>query len=134
MGISFTAVCKCRYRVEVPTTSSRSRHGKDWWWPHACDACGSVVSINLLSDAHGCPNCGSGKVASYEEPRPPAVKLTFWQKLKGYRPPKPENLRDPLYSGYCGVQKKDFVIKRGKHHCPKCGETELQFYFADFSD
>jgi len=70
----------------------------------------------------------------YEEPQPPVVQQSFWDKLRGKEPPVPENLQDPVSSSFCYVLKKTFVLRKGKHHCPNCGDPGLEFFRTGFFD
>jgi hypothetical protein len=71
---------------------------------------------------------------SFEEPQAPEVKQSFWDKLRGKEPPVPENLQDPVSSSFCYVLKKTFVLRKGKHCCPTCGDTGLEFFRTGFFD
>lgn len=63
MGSAYAAACKCEYEApECPISSTRAQHGRQWWYPYACDTCRTVVSIDLLSDNHSCPQCGNEDV------------------------------------------------------------------------
>lgn len=135
MGSAYAAACKCGYKApECPISSTRAQHGRQWWYPHSCDTCRAVVSIDLLSDNHACPHCGNEDVVSFEEPQPPEVKQSFWDRLRGKEPPIPENLQDPVSSSFCYVLKKTFVLRKGKHRCPSCSDTELEFFRTGFFD
>ena len=135
MGSAYAAACKCGYKAsEFPISSTRAQHGRQWWYPHVCDRCRAVFSIDLLSDTHSCPQCGNEDVVSFEEPQPPVVQQSFWDKLRGKEPPVPENLQDPVSSLFCYVLKKTFVLRKGKHRCPSCGDTGLEFFRTGFFD
>jgi len=102
MGSAYAAACKCGYKApECPISSTRAQHGRQWWYPHACDTCRAVVSIDLLSDNRACPHCGNEDVVSFEEPQPPEVKQSFWDRLRGKELSVPENLQDPVSSSFC---------------------------------
>ena len=135
MGSAYATACKCGYKApECPISSTRAQHGRQWWYPHACDTCRAVVSIDLLSDNRACPHCGNEDVVSFEEPQPPEVQQSFWDKLRGKEPLVPENLQDPVSSSFCYVLKKTFVLRRGKHRCPSCGDSGLEFFRTGFFD
>ena len=81
MGIAYAAACKCGYKAsEFAISSTRAQHGRQWWYPHACDSCRVVVSIDLLSDNHSCPQCGNKDVVSFEEPQS-SKYIIFWSKV-----------------------------------------------------
>jgi hypothetical protein len=71
---------------------------------------------------------------SFEEPQPPEVKQSFWDKLRGKKPPVPENLQDPVSSSFCFILNKTFVLRKGKHRCPGGGDTGLEFFRTGFFD
>jgi predicted RNA-binding Zn-ribbon protein involved in translation (DUF1610 family) len=134
MASAYAAACKCGYKAEFPISSTRAQHGRQWWYPHACETCRAVVSIDLLSDNHSCPQCGNKDVVSFEEPQPPEIKPSFWERLRGNEPRVPEDLRNPISSSFCYVLRKTFILRKGNHRCPSCGNTALEFFRTGFFD
>jgi predicted RNA-binding Zn-ribbon protein involved in translation (DUF1610 family) len=88
----------------------------------------------FISRVTACPHCGNEDVVSFEEPQALEVQQSFWDRLRGKEPPVPENLQDPVSSSFCYVLKKTFVLRKGKHRCPSCGDTGLEFFRTGFFD
>jgi len=60
--------------------------------------------------------------------------VSFWDKVWGEEPPVPENLQDPVSTSVYYVLKKTFVLRKGKHRCPSCGYTAMEFFRTGFFD
>jgi hypothetical protein len=71
---------------------------------------------------------------SFEEPQLPAVNQSFWDKFRRKEPPVPENLQNPVSSSSCHVLNKKFVLRKGKHWYPSCGDSTVEFFHSGFFD
>jgi hypothetical protein len=66
LGTELTGKCECGYGSKVYIASGRALHGKVFNYPHYCDACSSLTSVDVLSPSLVCKECGSTEIHSYE--------------------------------------------------------------------
>jgi predicted Zn-ribbon and HTH transcriptional regulator len=128
MGTGLKATCTCGHEAEASIGSSRAGHGKVFRFPHFCNDCKNVGSVDVLSERSACDKCGSTNVTSYETntKRVPNRLLErldreFLRK-RGYHLQQEE--LDPTY---CYVLGKTFVMLRSLNNCPKCNSNNLIF-------
>jgi|GEM_PF-986184 len=126
MGTSYAANCKCGYEGSAVVGSGRAHHGKVFKYPHACDHCLAVVSIDMLSGDLACPKCGNPNVKAYDTPiEKPKKRFFFWQK-KIVKPWAAES--------NCYVLKKTFALPLGPCYCPCCQAPSLRFTISMLFD
>jgi hypothetical protein len=128
MGTEVICKCSCGYQGSAAIGSSRAMHGKQFSFPHYCNDCHQVVSIDTLAEASTCRHCGGTSLTSYEAqtkqvPNPLLEKLgaSILHK-RGYHLSEEE-----LSPTYCYVQEKTYVLLRWNNHCPQCNGNKLMF-------
>jgi predicted RNA-binding Zn-ribbon protein involved in translation (DUF1610 family) len=136
MGTELTGRCKCGCEGKVYIASGRANHGKVFSYPHYCDACNSLISIDMLGSSQGCPNCGSKDIHSYQA----ATKTLSYDSLLNRLPT--DLLRKAGYhrasevhdESFCYPIKKHFPLLRGFHHCPQCKDQSMAFFTSMLFD
>lgn len=136
MGTQLTGQCGCGYEANVFIASGRANHGKVFKYPHYCDDCSSMTSIDILSGSNNCTECGGQNVHSYEA----STKTLSYESLLNKLPT--ELLRKAGYhrsedvheETYCYPITKKFVFLRGAHHCPRCGGQTMKFFTSMLFD
>ncbi len=134
MGTTLEARCKCGYVESAMVASGRRDHGKVFFYPHACDDCSAMVSIDILKSPVVCPTCGSSNVKSYGV----AIKeLPFgrWNRFKAWlsgdkkrhAEQKAAVHRKTIDSSYCYRTHTTYVIPTDPATCPACKEKSLVF-------
>lgn len=147
MGTSYIADCNCGYSDIVFTGSTRREHGHKFFYPHACNACSRIVSVDVLSTSKTCPKCGSDKVTlqGVMIPDPPPSRFEYgsflddvqrllsWalQLLTGARKPAKVLWED---ESYCFRTSATYALAKGAHECPKCRAQSLRFSLSSKVD
>lgn len=126
MGSSLIASCQCGYEKHVFLGAGRSNFETVCHFPHYCDDCKEVVSVDIFSDEIKCPNCKSTNVHTYEA-KSKRIKDTFTDKMKAKLVGNKtyHSSEDEEFSWY--GRNKDHVILKGMHHCPSCEDESLEF-------
>lgn len=65
MGTEVKASCECGYAGSALCGSTRREHGKLFWYPHRCNHCHELVTVDLLQSPITCDKCGSQDVKRY---------------------------------------------------------------------
>lgn len=136
MGKELTGTCSCGYGKKVYIASGRAEHGKVFNYPHFCESCDSLISVDVLSESQICTECGSDDVHSYAAP----TKTLSYKSLLNRLPT--EVLRAAGYhrsevvqeETFCYPLKKRFVFLRGDHFCPKCKNQSMRFFTSMLYD
>jgi len=136
MGTQLTGQCNCGYEANVYIASGRSQHGKVFKYPHHCDACNSLTSIDMLSSDCKCAECGSDQIHSYAA----STKTLSYKSLLNRLPT--EVLKTAGYhrsdvvheETFCFPLKKTFVFLRADHYCPKCKNNTMRFFTSMLYD
>jgi DNA-directed RNA polymerase subunit M/transcription elongation factor TFIIS len=129
MGHEFTGKCNCGLEKQVYIGSSRNDHGKKFDYPHFCNACNSLITVNILNEKTTCSHCGSNDVHSYAAL---TTTLPFDSEF---------NSRSDEQLARLGVHKsdlvaektyfpdldKDLVLFKSKNFCPACKQNSLEF-------
>jgi hypothetical protein len=126
MGEVVSSTCICGYEAEAVIGAGRLDFKEVCKFPHYCDSCNQVTSIDIFKTKRTCNNCKSQAVHSYEA-NTKRVPYEFLEKisdetLKKYGYHK----RHHEYTSWCGKE-KSHVILHGTHHCPSCKKNTLQF-------
>jgi Zn finger protein HypA/HybF involved in hydrogenase expression len=129
MGTGLKATCSCNYAAEASIGSSRAEHGKVFRFPHVCNDCQTVGSVDVLSEDPACDKCGSTNVTSYET-KTKLVPNRLLEKLgKDFLRKRGFHLQqEELDPSYCYVLEKTFTLLKWNNQCPKCKENELTFF------
>jgi len=129
MGTELSAICECGFRGLTHIGSSRAQHGKTFKYPHYCDACNSLTSVDLLCKPPSCSKCSSSNVHTYASHTSSLSYDSIFNKLPTkYLRFLGFNRRDEAYDeSFCYPLKKTFVLLRGKNYCPKCRNASLIF-------
>ena len=141
VGSGLQAICGCGYEARAVIGSTKRDHGRVFIFPHRCDACRSLINVDLLKQTAICPLCSSDKISRYGlcKPKRPKVKIRSW--LQGLFGPKaqeaaPSGLSDPggvVSATYCFALRSDFLLSAEGNQCPQCGQYELSFESPDMS-
>lgn len=127
MGQVLGAVCECGYKGSAVLGAGRSNFREVCKFPHYCESCKEVVSVDIFKEHHTCPKCQSPNVFTYEAP----TKVPKYQILEKLSDSTLARLgmhrRQDEQDSWYGKNKRH-VILRGKHHCPKCDMTSLSFF------
>lgn len=129
MGKKITGECDCGYVGEAHIASGRAQHGKVFNYPHHCNSCDSLISIDVLCKYQICNQCGSTDVKSYKSLTKTLSHNSFLSKLStdfllkiGY------HRSDVVHEEtFCYPLKKKFVLLCGDHYCPKCKSHSMRF-------
>ncbi len=129
LGIELSGDCECGYKGQVYIASGRAQHGKVFQYPHYCDACSSLTTIDMLNETKACSECGSANIHSYE-----ALTRTLpYSSIIAYLPisllrflgfHRANVMRE---EAYCYRLNKTFIFLQGDRFCPKCKENSMQF-------
>lgn len=129
MGTGVKATCTCSYNAEATIGSSRAGHGKIFRFPHFCNDCQTVVSVDVLSELPACNACGSINVTSYETNTKRVPNRLLERLGREFLRKRGYHLQhEELDPSYCYVLEKTFVMLRWHNHCPKCQINNLSFY------
>jgi hypothetical protein len=136
MGQEFIGRCSCGLEKTVGVGSSRSEHGKKFYFPHFCDSCNSLTTVNVLSKKYVCADCGGDSINTYAaktKSLPYDSKLNSWsdKHLAKLGVHKKELV---LEESYCFVLDKDFALFRTNNFCPSCKEYSLSFSLSAMYD
>jgi hypothetical protein len=133
MGEVVTATCTCGYKENAAIGAGRSDFKVVCKFPHFCNSCSQVTSVDIFKSEHVCKHCGSYDVHSYES----STKVTPYKfmerfsdeilKKYGYHRKSYE------YTSWYGTT-KNHVLMRGKHYCPNCKCNSLQFQITMMFD
>ena len=136
MGTQLTGQCKCGYDANVYIASGRAEHGKVFNYPHHCDSCNSLTSVDLLGNNYTCYECGSDQIHSYAAPTKTLSYDSIFNRLST------ELLKSAGYhradvvheESHCYSLRKSFVFLRGNHYCPRCKENSMRFFTSMLYD
>ena len=129
MGRELLGYCKCGYEKEVCIGGGFS--GKSFEFPHYCESCNSLTSVDVLKKRPKCTECGSKDIKSYEaitKELPKDVRLPSFL-TEGYHKREDVQMEDS-----CHQLDKTFVLLKGNHYCPRCKENSLMFQITYFFD
>ena len=129
MGRELLGYCKCGYGKEVCIGGGFS--GKSFEFPHYCESCNSLTSVDVFKKKPKCTECGSKDIKSYEaitKELPKDVRLPSFL-TNGYH-----KREDVQVENFCYSLDKTFVLLKGKHYCPRCKENSLMFPITCFFD
>jgi len=136
LGKELTGKCDCGYSSKVYIASGRALHGKVFNFPHYCDSCNSLTSVDVLSQPLICKECGSTEIHSYAA----LTKTLSYNSLLTRLPTKVLKTAGyhtsdvVLEETFCHPLKKTFVFLRGDHHCPKCKQNSMRFFTSMLYD
>lgn len=135
MGTEVIGKCNCGYEGTASIGSSRAQHGKKFYFPHYCNDCNQIVSVDTLSKVPSCRHCESTSLTSYEA-KSKRVPNELLERLgehflhkRGYH-----HSSEELNPTYCYVQNKTYVMLRRHNHCPRCNGNELMFFMGMLYD
>jgi len=136
MGQQFIAKCGCGLETEVSVGSSRSEHGKKFYYPHHCSTCNNVTTVNILAKSYVCPECESEEIHSYSAA---TQTLPYDSKLNSCS--ESHLLRLGFHKSslvadetYCYVLEKTFILFSLKNFCPACEKNSLVFTLSAMYD
>ena len=132
MGLGLLGHCKCGYEKDVYIGSGFAQHGKSFEYPHYCESCNSLTSVDVLKKNPKCAECGSEDIKSYEaitKELPDDVSGLPYFMMKDYH--KPEDVQE---EDFCYPLDKTFVLLKGNHYCPRCKENSLIFKTTVYCD
>ena len=139
MGTTVYAQCACSEQgTSVMLGSSRREYGQVFYQPQACNACRSVVSVNLLAVSCLCPNCGSSDLERYGE-SVTAAPYGRWHRFVGWvtgRSKRDQAAINALRAksvatGYCSALRTTYGVPSQLEKCPKCQQRTLKFSFEN---
>lgn len=129
MGQELVGKCVCGLEKEVYVGSGRQDHGKKFNFPHYCNSCHSLITVDILQKKYSCTDCGSSDIHSYAaltKTIPSDSEQNSWPDAHlaklGFH--KRKLVEDETY---CATLDKDFVLFRFKNHCPVCNLNSLTF-------
>jgi hypothetical protein len=129
MGTGLKATCTCGYETEASIGSSRAGHGKVFRFPHFCNDCQTVGSVDVLSELPACNKCGSKNITSYETNTKRVPNRLLERLGRDFLRKRGYHLRqEELDPTYCCVLEKTFIMLRGHNYCPECQTSSLTFY------
>ena len=135
MGTEVIGKCGCGYEARASIGSSRAQHGKVFYFPHFCEGCNQIVSVDTLSESPTCRHCGGTSLVSYEA-KSTKVANPLLERLdantlhsRGHHLSSEE-----LSPSFCFKQNKTYVLLRKRNHCPKCSGNELSFVMGMLYD
>lgn len=124
---SVYARCACSYQAEVFLGSVRANYLHSFEFPHICEHCREVVSVQMCCKKPVCPSCGKQELISLGYEVPP--QQTGLQSLieKGSETLK-ERLAETRVSregktlietlNFCSH--RSWALTEGPHPCPSC--------------
>jgi len=134
MGTTLEARCRCGYIESAMVASGRREHGKVFYYPHACEDCQSVVSVDILKSPMACPKCGGSNITSYgvEIKELPFGRWNLFKSwlsgdTKRHAEQKKAVYRKTSDSSYCYRTHTTYVIPTDPATCPVCREKSLVF-------
>lgn len=135
MGSGLQAICSCGYESRAVIGSTKHDHGRVFVYPHRCDACRSLVNVDLLKQPAKCPVCSSDKISRYGWCKPDRPKGTIRSWLQRLFDPQaqeaaPSGLCDPvrvMSATYSFALRSDFLLYAEGNECPQCGQYDLSF-------
>ena len=130
MGRELLGYCKCGYEKEVCIGGGFS--GKSFEFPHYCESCNSLTSVDVLKKKPKCTECGSKDIKSYEaitKELPDDVSGLPYFMMKDYH-----KREDVQVENFCHQLDKTFVLLKGNHYCPRCKENSLIFKTTVYCD
>lgn len=126
MGEVVKAKCSCGYEEEAVIGAGRFDFKEVCKFPHFCNSCNRVTSVDIFKEVYECKHCNGADVHSYESITK-VVKYNFLERFSdetltkyGY------HRRSQEYTSWYG-RTKNHVLMRGKHYCPNCKESNLTF-------
>ena len=136
MGTELTGRCKCGYTDKVYIGSGRASHGKVFKYPHYCNSCNSVTSVEMLADEKKCSNCSGTNIQSYEADTKTLSYKSLLNRLPTELLAKTGYHRTDIVheESFCYPLKKTFVLTRGMHYCPRCKEFGMTFFTSMLYD
>ena len=139
VGTGLQVICSCGYEARAVIGSTKRDHGRVFMYPHRCDACRSLVNVDLLKQPTVCPVCSSDKISRYGwcKPNRPKGTVRRWlQRLFGPRAQEaaPSGLSDlggVVSATFCFALRSDFLLCAKGNQCPQCGQHDLSFELPD---
>jgi hypothetical protein len=111
MGSSVRGKCPCGFDFEVPMGGGMRNFSTTRYFPCLCEACHTIVPVNLLALAQQCPECNNQALISYDDPRmsesPGKGVVAGW------------DLKEQLG--------RELILTDGNYLCPKCNHLSLRF-------
>lgn len=136
MGTELTGKCSCGYQGKVYIASGRANHGKVFKYPHYCDDCSSLTSIDILSGRVACSECDSENVHSYEATSRTLSYKSLLNKMPAdlLRKAGFHRSEEVHEETYCFPINKKFVFLRGDKFCPRCKCNSMSFFTSMLYD
>ena len=111
MGSSVEANCECGFHDLFMVGGGMRNFDSVCFFPAHCDACSSLVGVNLLLKTLLCPNCSSRCVRSYDHP-----------DLQGQR-----GAREVASWSIFDKSERSLSLNDGTYLCPACKKFSLRF-------
>jgi len=111
MGSQVVATCRCGIEAKILIGGGMLNFKTLCYFPCLCEACHSIVQVNLLAKIKRCPACKSLDIIAYDDPR--------LSKTPGKRTVAGWCIQDPL--------DRDLILTNGNYVCPKCKKLWLRF-------
>ena len=133
MGSTVIAHCSCGYEGSATIASGRRDHGKVFYYPHCCEDCNAVVSIDILKPEQSCPTCRGSRLTSYgisikELPYGRWERFKAWLKGDFQRHAKlTQTLKFKSDATYCYITHTTYVLPVEPSSCPACKRHTLTF-------
>lgn len=133
MGSTLNAQCPCGYEGSATVASGRRDHGKVFYYPHCCEDCKAVVSIDILKPEQSCPTCGGSSLTRYGV----AIKeLPYgrWERFKAWlngdykrHAQLTQTYKFKSDATYCYRTHTTYVLPVEPSMCPVCKKDSLSF-------
>lgn len=141
MGSTLKAACSCGYTCSVSCASSRREHLKKFYYPHQCNQCHEVVSVDILNTPHSCPRCGGHDIQRYGVAIP-EIPYGWWHRLIARITGAQKHHDDALDTlnaskvgtSYCYAHHTTYGITKAAYQCPVCQQQSLKFTLSQLTD
>lgn len=129
---SVHAKCKCSYEAEVFLGAVRSNYLESFKFPHTCQDCSKVVTVQMCCENPVCPSCGGTNLTSlgYEMPKQstgvPGLIEKGLSKLRQDKTAASESREGRTLSetwNFCS--QRSWALTEGPHACPSCEEKSM---------
>lgn len=127
MGQILGAVCECGYNGKATLGAGRSDFREVCKFPHYCDSCKEVVSVDIFKEEHLCPTCKSHDVHTYEAQTTRLKNEAHEQLSDVHLERLGLHRRSDEQDSWYGKD-KSHILLRGPHYCPKCEKNSLKFF------
>ena len=111
MGSAVRATCKCGYDETFMIGGGMRDFTTVCWFPALCRACSRIVPVNLLSNRPKCPECGSVRIAPYDQDE--LAEETGNQVVVEW------SMKEQIG--------RDLRLTNGRYYCPSCDSFDLTF-------